>query len=133
VNAVWVDHVPQALVVVGDRIWLGGVEAVLVGSVKRLAKFPVDFEMQEEGTDIPSAKVDEDWRSLLREISAAETDVLLWLARGLESDDDLAHALHRSPHTIRNELKGIFRKLGVHSKSQVLALINRKDPARSGR
>jgi DNA-binding CsgD family transcriptional regulator len=32
----------------------------------------------------------------------------------------LAHALHRSPHTIRTEFKRIFQALGVHSRHQAV-------------
>jgi DNA-binding NarL/FixJ family response regulator len=33
---------------------------------------------------------------------------------------EIARAMHLSPHTVRNHLKSVFRKLGVHSQSELI-------------
>lgn len=59
----------------------------------------------------------------LGELSPRETEVLAPLLNG-ERVPSIAKGLHISPHTVRNHLKSIFRKLGVGSQSELIQLIH---------
>lgn len=70
---------------------------------------------------VPIADVEPRLRPLpgLAELSAREWDVLMGLLDH-KRVPELARTLHISPHTVRNHLKSIFGKLGVHSQSELL-------------
>ena len=53
-------------------------------------------------------------------LTPRERDVALGLARG-ESTDALAARLFLSPHTVRDHLKTVFRKVGVASRAELVA------------
>lgn len=55
----------------------------------------------------------------LAELSAREWDVLMGLLDH-KRVPELARTLHISPHTVRNHLKSIFGKVGVHSQAELL-------------
>jgi two-component system response regulator DesR len=57
-------------------------------------------------------------RDLLTE---REQDILRLAQRGLPNPQ-IAQALHLSPGTVRNHLSAIYRKLGVHSRYEALAI-----------
>jgi two-component system response regulator DesR len=57
-------------------------------------------------------------RALLTE---RERDILRLAGRGLPNPQ-IAQALHLSPGTVRNHLSAIYRKLGVHSRYEALAI-----------
>ena len=57
-------------------------------------------------------------RELLTE---RERDILNLAQRGLPNPQ-IAHALHISAGTVRNHLSAIYRKLGVHSRYEALAI-----------
>jgi DNA-binding NarL/FixJ family response regulator len=65
----------------------------------------------------PLAGLSEEQRALL---SPRETEVLLALATGA-STRDLSAKLFISEHTVRNHLKAIYRKLGVHSRTELFS------------
>lgn len=65
----------------------------------------------------PLAALPEDQRALL---SPRETEVLLALATGA-STRELSAQLFISEHTVRNHLKAIYRKLGVHSRTELFS------------
>ena len=67
-------------------------------------------------------------RALAHRLSRAEIDVFLWLGRGYQDDAELAKLLHRSPHTIRTEIKHIFLKLKLHSRAEVICWLRRTCP-----
>lgn len=70
---------------------------------------------------VPIAEAEPRLRPLpgLTELSAREWDVLMGLLDH-KRVPELARTLHISPHTVRNHLKSIFGKLGVHSQSELL-------------
>jgi DNA-binding CsgD family transcriptional regulator/Tfp pilus assembly protein PilZ len=55
--------------------------------------------------------------------TARERDLLFALSCGTTSAPDLASRLLLRPNTIHNHLKGMFRRAGVGSKSELLALL----------
>ncbi len=58
-------------------------------------------------------------------LSPREREVLREIASGRRVGD-VAGTLHISPHTVRNHLKSIFRKLGVHSQVALLGKLTRQ-------
>ena len=62
-------------------------------------------------------------RELLTE---RERDILRLAQRGLPNPQ-IAQALHLSPGTVRNHLSAIYRKLGVHSRYEALAIAEERD------
>jgi DNA-binding NarL/FixJ family response regulator len=67
-------------------------------------------------------------RAALAEMSPRQREIVSNLAAG-KRIDDIAKGLFISPHTVRNHLKAIFRKLGVHSQVELVALVNRSGSA----
>ncbi|HHH27603.1 MAG TPA: response regulator transcription factor [Polyangiaceae bacterium] len=55
----------------------------------------------------------------LERLSVRERDVLRLISRGLRVKDT-AERLGVSPHTVRNHLKSIFRKLDAHSQAELV-------------
>jgi DNA-binding NarL/FixJ family response regulator len=62
--------------------------------------------------------------AILRQLSARERQIveLLLASRRVPG---IAATLDISPHTVRNHLKAVFRKLGVHSQEALLELLRR--------
>jgi PAS domain S-box-containing protein len=58
----------------------------------------------------------------LADLSGREREVLALLVAG-DRVPDIAKTLHISPHTVRNHLKSVFRKLGVGSQSELIQRI----------
>jgi DNA-binding CsgD family transcriptional regulator len=122
INGVWVDHVPKAGLVFGDTICLGEVELEVWREVDDLAigcphvadEVPTKLRMW-----IPLA------RELAQKLSPAEIDIMLWLSRGFQDDDEIAQKLHRSPNTIRTEIGSVFRKLDLHSRAELMGWLKR--------
>lgn len=57
-------------------------------------------------------------RDLLEELSHRELDVLKLIARGY-SNDEIARTLFISPHTVKNHVSNIYRKMGMDDRTQV--------------
>jgi DNA-binding NarL/FixJ family response regulator len=71
-----------------------------------------------DGNDKRSAKLDG--------LSARERQVLDLLAAGL-AQDDIADALYISPKTVATHIQRTLTKLGVHNRTQAVALALRRD------
>ena len=63
---------------------------------------------------------------ILRRQEERERDILRLAHRGLPNPQ-IAQALHLSPGTVRNHLSTIYRKLGVHSRYEALAIAEERD------
>jgi DNA-binding NarL/FixJ family response regulator len=63
--------------------------------------------------DAPSAPLPAD-------LPARQRDVATLILQG-RSIEDIATALDLSPHTVRNHLKVVFRRTGVHSRAAFVA------------
>jgi PAS domain S-box-containing protein len=63
----------------------------------------------------------------LSDLSTRQWQVLSALMRG-ERVPDIARSMHVSQSTVRNHLAKIFRTLGVHSQSELLALLRERNP-----
>lgn len=58
----------------------------------------------------------------LHQVTPREREVLMWMAAGRGSAEELAEILGRSVNTIQNHIKGLLRGIGTNSKSGALAL-----------
>jgi len=58
------------------------------------------------------------------DLSRREREILTWLCRG-DSNVDIGAALAISPHTVKNHLQRIFRKIGVRNRTQAAARYNK--------
>src|SRR5262249_58079747 len=70
----------------------------------------------------------EDATARVATLSAREQQVLDLLASGSEQDE-IAQALFISPKTVATHIQRILTKLGVHSRTQAVALALRRDRA----
>ena len=61
----------------------------------------------------------------LEELTPREAEVLELLAEGL-SNDEIAEKLVISPHTVARHRENLMRKLGLHSKSELVKYAIRK-------
>lgn len=69
--------------------------------------------------------------SLDHELSARQTEVVARLIAG-ERVPDIAQSMYLSPSTVRNHLVAIYRKFGVHSQAELLAVLLRASSAPGG-
>lgn len=81
----------------------------LIGQIdvafRRVAALPLD-----------APRAPRNWNALSRR----EEEILRWLCRG-DTNIDIAAALDISPHTVKNHLQRIFRKIGVNNRTQAAA------------
>jgi DNA-binding CsgD family transcriptional regulator len=130
INGVWVDHVPQARLIIGDTIGLGRASLDVVPEVSELAdpsvppsvESPTMHDLQPDTSLFHQVVVA---RLLAGSLSPAEIEVLLWLGRGIQGDIEVGQLLHRSPHTVRTQIASIYRKLGLHSRAELLGWVRR--------
>ena len=115
---------------VGDRMSLGGLELYFVSPKASILDDSVTIaqERVEKSQTVnfltgPTRKMNE--RERLDRISPAELEVIRWACRGLTTVEEIGHKLFRSPHTVRTQLGSIYKKLGVHSRDELLALLRR--------
>ena len=66
-------------------------------------------------------------RLSLQELTAQELQITLAVARGL-SNREIAGELFLSVKTIEYHLRNVFHKLGIHRRTQLVALVAREDP-----
>jgi DNA-binding CsgD family transcriptional regulator len=118
INGVWVDHVQRAGLVIADAIYLGGVEIEVVGNVRALGKHPANT--QKLAKTVPPPSNHPPGRQMCRQLSAHELDVLLWISRGYDDEEEIGRKLHRSASTIHTQLTAIFNELGIHTKSGLM-------------
>lgn len=109
-------HRTAALVSIGPCSWRGrpGVllSCVLLGLGPATGGAPPDEE-----------RLVDDRVDLLRELTPREAEVVLLLAEGAESGE-IAARLGIRPSTLRGYVKSIYRKLGVHSKSELVRRVH---------
>ncbi len=55
---------------------------------------------------------------LLSDLSQRELDVLKLIAKGM-SNDQIASTLFISPHTVKNHVSNVYRKMGMDDRTQV--------------
>jgi len=55
---------------------------------------------------------------LIAELSAREIDVLKLIAKGM-TNEEIARTLFISPHTVKNHVSNVYRKMGMDDRTQV--------------
>jgi DNA-binding CsgD family transcriptional regulator len=134
VNGVCLEKGQAVTVTIGDRIALSDVEMNVVGHVSRLAEVMAEAgiavlsqpaEETDGGTDIKLTMPLGFVREMLRQLTTAELDIVLWMQRGYTSDEELGRILIRSPNTIRTQVGSIFGKLNLHSRTDIVGWLKR--------
>jgi DNA-binding CsgD family transcriptional regulator len=134
VNGICLENGQAVNVTIGDRIALSDVELKIVGNVSKLAELMVEAGIavlaSEQGkvgsrTDLQRCLPSGFVREMLRRLTPAELDILLWMYRGYTRDEELGRRLHRSPNTVRTQVGSIFEKLHVHSRTEIVSWLKR--------
>jgi DNA-binding CsgD family transcriptional regulator len=88
----------------------------------RLHVSPMGGEVGAVALTVETARPDDLVRILLESyaLTARETDIVLWLCRGL-STKEIAAELMISTHTVRDHVKAIYDKAGVSSRGELVA------------
>ena len=60
-------------------------------------------------------------------LTARESEILVLLCRG-RSRPYIAETLYLSENTVRNHVKHIYAKLGIHDRQSLLSLVNDEEP-----
>ena len=120
---------PEFMAEIGDRVSLGGLELYFVSPDASILEELVG-DAEEEGKTrstvqftAKSVKTVGDVR--LSSLSPAELEIVRWICRGLTTFEEIGRKLFRSPHTVRTQLGSVFKKLDVHSREQLLALMRK--------
>lgn len=128
INGVLLKPNRQYQLRLGDRLWLGGLELDVCREPPVIAsegsgdesQMPPGYDLRKVD-GVPAA-----WsaRMAMLGLTHAELEVVLWLSRGVTDTKKLASTLHRSPHTVRTQLNSVYRKLGVHSREELLGWLH---------
>jgi DNA-binding CsgD family transcriptional regulator len=126
INGVEIGCGQEAKLVVGDRVSLGTLELQVTDNLpiqrKLFAETGVLIDESIDSVDL-SGFTASAARTMLASLTKAEFSIVLWIGRGFFKDDEIAERLNRSPNTIRTQMNSIFRKLGVHSRTDLVNLI----------
>jgi DNA-binding CsgD family transcriptional regulator len=126
VNGLRVDQLSEARIVIGDTISIGGAELNVASRTEQPIHWQGVGPFDEEAT--PVSRDAGDFRcELIRQLTPTQTEVLLWISRGYEDPAEIAKQRHRSAATIQTEIAAIFQKLGVHSRSELMAWIKQAE------
>jgi PAS domain S-box-containing protein len=98
--------------------WHGALERI-AGEVARLGFVSAAPSGTTQAREFPGAE----------RLTKREREIVTCLLEG-ERVVSISHRLNVSPHTVRNHLKSIFRKLRVHSQAELVSHVRRSDAAR---
>jgi DNA-binding CsgD family transcriptional regulator len=122
VNRVWIKAHMPVLLQADDRIWMGGLELQIVDQLvprEKTDSVPDDDDEETIGRSPTTFRA----RDQMATLSPAEHAIVLCLCRGQFDDTDIGKILHRSPNTVRTQVSSILRKLGLHSRKEILAFL----------
>jgi DNA-binding CsgD family transcriptional regulator len=114
---------------IGDRVSLGGLELYFVSPDASILDESEEASNAEEKTrrtvQLTAKSIKAVGDARLSSLSPAELEVVRWVCRGLTTFEEIGRKLFRSPHTVRTQLGSVFKKLNVHSREQLLALMRK--------
>lgn len=126
VNGIRIKQEKEYELALADSLWLGGLELNVVAEIDDGYVFESHVVDETGDTRIPPPENDGASAEAAAEtLTHAELDVILWISRGYTALPELSEKLFRSPHTVRAQLRSIFRKLGIHSREEVIAWFQR--------
>jgi DNA-binding CsgD family transcriptional regulator len=127
INGIAIKPNKEFQLTLADSLWLGGVELNVVAEIHDGYVFDPHV-VGEMDTRIPTdheLEANSQAQEAATSLTHAELEVVLWISRGYTGLPELTEKLFRSPHTIRAQLRSIFRKLGIHSRDEVVAWFQR--------
>lgn len=130
-NLIWIDRLTEVQLLPGDLIRLGEtveIQVVAGGPAADAADEALEKGLSESSSSDNTIGVAPQLtaRQILRkQISPAETEVMLWISRGYLGNEELGRMLHRSPHTVRTQVGSILRKLGLHNRAEIIGWLKR--------
>lgn len=133
VNDVWLKPLQPVQIAIEDRLHLADLELKVVNEVSQLAAVVAETGMaidpgeniRVSGTELNRALEVAAVRVKLQLLTPAELDIVLWVCRGIVTDEELGEVLCRSPHTVRTQMGSIFSKLELHSRTDLVGWIRR--------
>lgn len=87
-------------------------------------KSEADIKSKEENTEAPVTEPEPQENDILSVLSKRELEVVDLIAGGY-SNSDIAKMLIISVHTVNDHTKNIYRKLNIHSRYELTALVNK--------
>ncbi len=127
INGITIKPQKEFQLSLADSLWLGGVELNVVAEIHDGYVFDPHV-VGEMDTRIPTdheIEANSHSQEAATSLTHAELEVVLWISRGYTGLPELTEKLFRSPHTIRAQLRSIFRKLGIHARDEVVAWFQR--------
>ena len=137
-NGIAIGILPKARLMPGDLLLLGEAE---IQVVSESSYCPPAADNQADG-DEPTHTGLENVSDAVKEaiaqakangqaeygqpLSPAETELLIWVGRGILGDEELGRRLYRSPNTVRTQIGSVLRKLGLHSRAEIVVWIRSK-------
>jgi DNA-binding CsgD family transcriptional regulator len=132
VNGVWLEPKRDYQITTGDRVQLGSLELMLVRNLElgdAVAPEPDSGRhpppLQESLRRQLSKTAPLPPEFLIGRLTHAEREVVLWIGRGCTDLNEIGRKLFRSPNTVRTQLNSIYKKLGVHSRDELMGWIRR--------
>jgi DNA-binding CsgD family transcriptional regulator len=124
----------ESSAVIGDRLSLAGLELFLVSPEAKVlagihshgssAVKSEEEECSQTGVKLLGSESLTSYNEkLLGHLTPAELEVVRWVCRGRTTIKEIGDGLFRSPHTVRTQLNSVYKKLGVHSRDELLAFM----------
>ena len=134
INGVWLEPERTYQISTGDRIQFGSLELTLVRTLD-LTHIDAEEDSSRVGISPEPEQVRQQLRKtaplppefLIGRLTHAEREVVLWIGRGCTDLNEIGRKLFRSPNTVRTQMNSIFKKLGVHSRDELMGWIRRSN------
>ncbi len=111
--------VSQCELRVGDQVRFGLVACAVSSS-------PLSIRAIGEDESTYQARKAFDQTTQIDVLTAAQQEIVDYVLRG-RTEAEIASHLDKSPHTIHSHLKAIFKRLGVHSRAELIVKFLKRD------